>query len=243
LLIHGFPFDHSMWRGQMDSLSDQYRVIAPDLRGFGHSGVTPGTVTMREMVHDLTALLDALDIDEPVTVGGLSMGGYVAFQFVRDEPQRVRALMLCDTRAEADTPDVAATRRQTADRLLREGVAFLAEGMPSKLLSPATLREKPELVSEVREMMLGHQAKGLAAASRGMSQRSDATPWLADIRCPVLVVGGRDDTISRPVEMAAMARAIPGAKYVEIPAAGHLSPLEQPETVTQAMREFLEQLP
>ena len=171
------------------------------------------------------------------------MGGYVAFQLVRDDPQRVRSLMLCDTRAGADTPAGAAARRETADRLVREGVAFLAEGMPSKLLSPITLQEKPGLVAAVRQMMLGHQAEGLAAASRGMGQRPDANAWLPEIRCPVLVVVGQDDTVSPPAEMAALAQAIPGAKLVEIAAAGHLSPLEQPETVTQAMRDFLDRLP
>ena len=242
LLIHGFPLDHTMWRGQIEALSDRYRVIAPDLRGFGESGVTAGTVTMRDMADDLVSLLDALQIGEPVTVGGLSMGGYVAFQFVHDHPERVRALMLCDTRAGADTAAGIAARRDTAERLLREGPAFLAESMPSKVLSAATLGAMPELVAAIRRTFLVQSSAGLAAASRGMGERSDASGWLAEIRCPTLVVVGRDDTVSPPAEMASMAGAIRGARLVEIPAAGHLSPLEQPAAVTHTMREFLDRL-
>lgn len=242
LLVHGFPLDHAMWQGQVDLLSSRYRVIVPDLRGFGASGVTAGTVTMREMADDLVGLLDALQISAPVALGGLSMGGYIAFQLLHDHPERVRGLMLCDTRAPADTAAGIAGRRETADRLLREGVAFLADAMLAKVLSPATFRDQPELVAVVRRMILRQSPVGLAAASRGMAERSDASGWLTHIDCPTLVVVGQDDAVSLPAEMASMAGAIPGTTLVEIAAAGHLSPLEQPAAVGRAMQQFLDRL-
>jgi len=129
LLVHGYPLDHSMWQGQIEGLGDACRVIAPDLRGFGASGVTPGTVTMGQMADDMAALLDALKIHEPIVFCGLSMGGYVAWQFALRHRQRLTKLILCDTRAAADSPEAAAGRLKTADKVLDEGAAVAAVGV------------------------------------------------------------------------------------------------------------------
>jgi 3-oxoadipate enol-lactonase len=276
LFVHGFPFDHTMWAGQSEVLSSQYRVIAPDLRGFGRSlperpfgccaqiggrkgdrsnlperpfgccaqiGPVPFSastaVTMGQFADDLAAMLDVLGVNEPIVYCGLSMGGYIALQFWRKYADRLRGLVLCDTRAAADAPEVAAARQAAADRVLAEGVAPLVETMLPRLFSEATQRQRPELVEALRRVMLASPPEGVAAASRGMAVRPDMTAALGDIRCPTLVVVGQEDGISTAAEMRGIAEAIPAATFVEIPAAGHVSPLENPAAVNAAILDFL----
>jgi 3-oxoadipate enol-lactonase len=240
MLVHGFPLDHTMWDAQIDALAPKYRVIAPDLRGFGRSGVTDAVVTMEQFADDLAGLLDALGIGEPIALGGLSMGGYVAFEFQRKFGPWLRGLMLCDTRATNDSAEMAAARREMAARVLREGPAPLVDAMTPKLFAEATGKERPEVVEAVRRVMMETDPKGIAAAGRGMAERPDAAPMLPRIDCPTLVLVGQGDALSTPDEMRTMARAIPGARFVEIPGAGHLSPMENPHAVSAALREFLD---
>ena len=239
VLVHGFPLDHAMWDAQLAGLSVRARVIAPDLRGFGQSDATPGMVTMERFTDDLTGLLDGLKITQPIVLCGLSMGGYIAFAFARKYAARLAGLVLCDTRAAADTPEGVAGRKQMAARVLREGPAFIAEAMQPRMFSPTTLEKNFHVVDAWREMVLRCPPEGIAAAALGMAERPDATPRLGEIRCPTLVVCGADDVTSPPAEMQEIARQIPGAKYVEIPAAGHLSPLENPVAVNAAIEAFV----
>ena len=167
------------------------------------------------------------------------MGGYVALEFWRRHRRRLRALVLCDTRAAADAPEAVAIREQTAARLVDEGTAFLQETMLPRLLGPAVAAEQPRLVERLRRIIAAADPRGLAAASLGMARRADFTPLLPAIDCPTLLVVGREDVVSPPAEMAAMAAAIPGARLVEIPAAGHLSPMERPDKVNAAILAFL----
>ena len=239
LLVHGFPLDHTMWAGQIEGLSAKCRVIAPDLRGFGRSRRKgDDKVTMADFADDLAALLDALKISEPVVLCGLSMGGYIAFQFWRRHAARLRGLILCDTRAAADPPEAAAARAAMADRVLREGPAPLVETMLPRVLGETTRRQRPDLVENVRRVMLAADPRAIAAATRGMAERPDMTASLPQIGCPTLVVVGGEDVVSPPAEMRGIAEAIPAARFVEIPAAGHLSPLEKPAAVNAAI-EFL----
>ncbi len=242
VLIHGFPMDHSVWAQQIQSLASRCRVIAPDLRGFGHSSVTPGKVTVEQWSDDLAAMLDVLKITEPIVLGGLSMGGYVAFRFYEAHRSRLAALVLCDTKAAADTPQAAAGRLETAQRTLREGCQFLADTMLPRLLAPATLDCKPDVVDRLRQMILSGDPVGYAATSRGLAERPNFTPLLPQIECPTLLIVGRQDAISTVAEMNAMARAIPHSRIVEIDGAGHVTPLEAPGEVTAAMEEFLSEL-
>ena len=239
LLVHGFPLDHTMWQGQLDSLANRYRVIAPDLRGFGQSGVTPGLATMQRMADDLAQLLDGLAITEPILLCGLSMGGYVAWQFGLRYRERLAKLILCDTRAVGDTPETAANRIGLAERVQKEGPAFIAETMLPKLFAPGTIEAKAPCVEATRQVILGTNPKGIAAASRGMAQRPDVTPWLARFDMPTLVLCGQHDPISTPAEMRGFAQQMPQARYVEIAGAGHMAPLEKPVEVNAAIREFL----
>ena len=212
LLVHAFPLDHRIWDAQIEALAASYRVVAPDLRGFGQSEVTGGRVSMPQFAADLAALLDALGIDTPVVLAGLSMGGYVALAFWQAYAHRLGALVLCDTRAAADPAEVAAGRLTTADRVLAEGAEFLAQSMPPRLLSSRSMAERPEIVEAVRRNILGHDRRGIAAAARGMAMRPDMTASLGRIHCPTLVLVGHEDALSPPGEMRAMAAAIPAAQ-------------------------------
>ena len=239
VLVHGFPLDHTMWQNQIDDLADVCRVIAPDLRGFGASGVTAGTVTMARMADDLTAMLDCLGVREPVAFCGLSMGGYVAWQFAQRHRSRLSKLILCDTRAVADSPEAAAGRLKTADRVLAEGASVVAESMLSKLFAPASLQEQPEIVEATRQVMLRSAPEGVAAALRGMAERPDVSGHLAEFDVSALVICGEHDSIAPLAEMRGIAERLPQAKFVEIKNAGHMAPLEQPSPVNAALREFL----
>jgi 3-oxoadipate enol-lactonase len=239
LLVHGFPLDHSMWDAQIAHLSQRWHVIAPDLRGFGGSQITPGTVTMRQMADDLNALLDALGIDRPVALCGLSMGGYVAFQFWRHYRSRIRALVLCDTRATADTPEAAESRLKMVEHVLRAGTEYVADAMLPKLFAPSTFQSHPNAIRFERRKILAAAPEGVAAALRGMAQRLDVRGYLHEISLPTLVVVGQEDAISTVDEMRGMAAAIAGAEFVVIPDSGHMTPLENPPAFNDAIEQFL----
>ncbi|HYP54028.1 MAG TPA: alpha/beta hydrolase, partial [Pyrinomonadaceae bacterium] len=197
VLLHGFPFNRSRWREQAAALAGDYRVITPDLRGHGETAVTDEPATMEEMADDLAALLDELKIERAV-IGGLSMGGYVTLAFCRKYAGRVAALVLADTRATPDNEDGRRTREETARRALAEGMGPIADAMTPKLLAPATLEHRPETVARVREMILGTEPRGAAAALRGMALRRDQTDLLPSLRVPALVVVGSEDSLTPP---------------------------------------------
>jgi pimeloyl-ACP methyl ester carboxylesterase len=240
LLVHGFPLDHSMWRGQIDGLAEHFRVIAPDLRGFGQSCVTAGTVTMQEYADDLAALLKAMHVSEPVIFCGLSMGGYIGWQFVARHAEKLAALIIADSRAIADNEKAAAGRLETAAKVEKEGTKVVADAMLPKLFASRAIEENAPYVLATKEVMLSAPRSGVAAALRGMAQRPDYTKELPSIKVPTLVLCGEEDAIAPPAEMKEIAAAIPGAKYVSIAGAGHMAPLEKPAEVNKAIREFLQ---
>jgi len=173
LLVHGFPLAHAMWAAQIKALSHDHRVIAPDLRGFGDSVVTPGTVTMARMADDLAGLLDELSVDGAVAFVGFSMGGYVGWEFLRRHRERVASLVLCDTRVIADTPDAAAGRLKLAERVEAEGVEVAVQAMLPKLLAADQADGIPNLADTVATMIRRSDPRGIAAALRGMAERRD----------------------------------------------------------------------
>jgi pimeloyl-ACP methyl ester carboxylesterase len=240
--MHGFPLDHTMWEAQIETLSGQWRVIAPDLRGFGQSGVTEGTVTMAQLADDVAALVDALEIREPIVLCGLSMGGYVALAFWKRHAARLRGLILCDTRAAPDSPEAASARRQTADRVLREGMQVLADSMLPRLVGPETHTSQPQIAERLRATILACDPRGAAAAALGMAERPDFTAELGGIRCPTLIVVGAADVISPREEMASMAERIPACRFVSIAGAGHMTPMECPAQLNAALAGFLADL-
>jgi 3-oxoadipate enol-lactonase len=242
VLLHGFPFNRSLWRGQVESLSASRRVVAPDLRGHGETSLTEGPATMEEMAEDVAALLDELKVERAV-VGGLSMGGYVALAFLRAHPSRVGALVLADTRAQADTDDARRTREETAQRALSAGMEPIADAMLPKLLAPATREQRPDLAARVREMILGTRPEGAAAALRGMALRRDQTDLLETINVPTLILVGSEDAITPPSDSEAMRAKIAGARLLKIEGAGHVSNVERPGEFDRALAEFLDGLP
>jgi 3-oxoadipate enol-lactonase len=239
LLIHGYPLDHALWQPQMDGLADAARIVAPDLRGFGPSEAPEGVYTMDGYADDLIALMDTLQI-ERAALCGLSMGGYIALAFWRKYAARVRALILVDTRAGADAPEARQARLDMVEQVQQRGSAPAAEAMLPRLLAESTLQSRPDLVESVRAMMLRQKPVGIIGAQLGMAQRPDSTSVLSTITVPTLAIFGAEDVITpAETEGRGLAAAIPGAKLVVIPNAGHLSNLEQPPAFNAAVREFL----
>lgn len=238
LLIHGFPLDHRMWMAQMVALAAQVHVIAPDLRGFGRSAAAASDpLTMDQHADDLAALLDALGIERAI-VGGLSMGGYIAFAFWRRHRARVAALILADTRAEPDAPQARANRDAAAQKVRQAGMAALADEMLPRLLAPANLAN-PRLAERLRALILAQPAETVIAALAGLRDRPDSRPTLPTINVPTLVLVGEQDALTPPADAAAMAAALPDARLVVIPSAGHMSPMENPRAVNAALRKFI----
>ena len=238
VLIHGYPFNRSLWTEQLMVLSTRYRVIAPDLRGFGDSDAAPGTATMNLLAQDIAQLMDHLEIPR-AAIGGLSMGGYVALAFYKQFPSRVRAFVLGDTRAQADTEEGKQTRAQQAEKALSEGMAGIADAMLPKLLTPETVSKRPEVVKHVRDMMLKTKPEGAAAALRGMAERDDQTELLAKITAPTLILVGAEDAITPVADSEKMHRAITGSRLVVIENAGHVSNLERTEQFNDGLVSFL----
>lgn len=241
VLLHGYPFNRTLWNEQVAALSNSYRVITPDLRGHGESDASAGAATMNRMAQDVAELLDHLEISRAV-IGGLSMGGYVALAFYKQFPSRVRALMLADTRAQADTEEGKQTRHQQAEKALAEGMAGIADAMLPKLLTPDTVSKHPEVVKRVRDMMLKTKPEGAAGALLGMAERDDQTPLLSQISCPTLILVGQEDPITPVQDSEKMHREIEGSRLVVIENASHVSNLERTGQFNDELLRFLNQL-
>jgi 3-oxoadipate enol-lactonase len=248
LLVHGFPLDHTMWEAQIEALSKQARVIAPDLRGFGQSplgSVDPAHgITMERYADDLAEFLDELNLgsDQPIVFVGLSMGGYIAWQFVRKYSSRLRALALLDTRALADTEDARAGRLKMAENVAEWGSRRVAEMMGPKLSAASTFKIKPEVIAAIRRVVENTSPASIAAVQRGLAARPDMTSFLPKIRVPTLVIVGDEDAISPPAEMQAIAATIPNAEFVVILNSGHMTTMENPEAVNIALEQFIKRV-
>lgn len=240
VLLHGYPFNRTLWNEQVSALSNSYRAITPDLRGLGESDASAGAATMNRMAQDVAALLDHLEISRAV-IGGLSMGGYVALAFYKQFPSRVRALVLADTRAQADTEEGKQTRHQQAEKALAEGMAGIADSMLPKLLTPDTVSKRPEVVKRVRDMMLKTKPEGAAGALLGMAERDDQTRLLSQISCPALILVGREDPITPVQDSEKMHREIAGSRLVVIENAAHVSNVERTEQFNDELTRFLKQ--
>lgn len=235
LLVHGFPFSSAMWEPQISALRTVYRIIVPDLRGFGASelGQPPGS--LRPYADDLIALLDHLGL-ERVALAGLSMGGYIAFEVVRQHANRLSALILADTRAGADTEEGKRGRETNALLAEKDGPAAVGEAMLPRLIAanaPDSLR------TQIRQIIAANSSAGTAAALRSMAARPDSSDLLAGIRVPTLIIVGAEDQLTPPDQSRLMHAGIPNSQLVEIPGAGHLSILENPVLFNQAIETFL----
>lgn len=238
LLVHGFPLDRTIWKHQVATLSG-WRRIAPDLRGLGSSEAPEDGYSMGAYADDLVRLLDRLRVEKAV-VAGLSMGGYIVFEMLRRYRERIAGLILCDTKAEADTPEGRRGRDDSIKLVESRGPQALAERMVPMMMGRTTQQTQPQVVQEVREMIGRSPAAGLIGALRAMKERPDSTSVLGAIDVPTLVVVGQEDEITPPAAARRLKEAIPAASLTIIAGAGHVAPLEAPTAVSRIMAEFLD---
>jgi len=262
VFLHGYPFNRSMWREQMDFLSTRdYRCIAPDLRGLGETSAklpfvadaisvepqrqaeAPGTfTTMSEMARDVAGLLDHLKMESAMIVG-LSMGSYVALEFIHLFGARVQALVLAGARAQAADEAEKRSREEQAQRVLAEGMGFAVDSILQNLLASQTFVDKHDVIERVREMILGTDPRGAAAAQRGMALRRDFADNLHEIDVPTLIIAGREDGVRKPEDAEFLHHRIPNSQLEIIDDAGHLMNMEEPEAFNETLWRFLERLP
>lgn len=235
LFIHGFPLSQRLWDHMVEPLAGRYTLIMPDLRGMGGSEPSE-EVSMEAYADDLSGLLKAIGESRPVTVVGLSMGGYIAFEFFRRHRARTKALVLADTRASGDSPETAKTRMETAAKVMADGSSVVANAMAPKLFG----KSAPEsLVEEWRGIMSATSPQGVAAALRAMAVRPDSNKTLPEIDVPTLIIVGEEDAITPPAESREMHAKIRNAQIKLIPDAGHMTPVEKPQAFARILGEFL----
>jgi 3-oxoadipate enol-lactonase len=238
ILLHAFPLKADMWRPQLESVPEGCRFIAPDLRGFGRAEDPCEKTAMDDYAADVLSLMDSLELDDAV-IGGLSMGGYVAFAMYRLAPARFSGMVLADTRPQADTPQALEGRVRLREVLAKEGPAGVAGQMLPKLLGETTRRDRPDIVRQARAMIESASRVGIDAAIGALMTRPDSTPVLDAISCATLVLVGEHDEVTPVLEAEAMQRAIQRSTLTVIRGAGHLSSLEQPDLFSRGLRDFL----
>lgn len=239
VFLHAFPLNRTMWASQEQALSSQFRVVTVDLRGHGESDAPLWHYTLDQVADDIRGLLDHLSIQQAVFVG-LSMGGYILFAFYRKYAQRVKGLVLADTRAQADTDEGKRARFEMAQIAYKQGPAVIADLMIPKLLSPASINTNPDLVRRVRVMIEGNQISGIAGDLMAMAERADSILLLNQIACPTQIIVGEWDQVTPLSDAKLMADRIPGARLSLIPGAAHLANLEQPDQFLEIVRSFAE---
>lgn len=240
ILIHAFPLNSKMWSGQFDALGNAYRLIAPDLAGFGGSSAPEdrSVYSMDTYAGEVAGLMDHLSLDK-ATIVGLSMGGYIAFALHRKHPERFESLVLADTRAEADPPEGIEKRSKQQAQVADEGTAGLIEALGGALLGPSTVANKQDVVERAKELMRENPPAGFIGALEAMKGRPDSTDDLTSINVPTLIIVGEDDAVTPPEAARKMHEHIEGSRLVTIPDVGHLSNLEAPEVFNGALNDFL----
>ena len=236
LFIHGFPLNRRAWSKQVEAFKSRYRVIVPDLRGFGESGSSKGPVSMDRFAEDIWALAQHLGLG-PTIVAGHSMGGYIALAIARTYPAMLRGLALVGTKAGRDSTEAAKARHFAAEQVQREGASVVLDVMAPKMLSASNTENRK--AASVRACMAPANSEGIIGALLGMAVRPDAHDMLDKIRVPTLVIAGTDDSVIPPSESEALVKAIPDAQLRLISGAGHLVALDQGEAFNNAMKEWL----
>jgi len=239
VLVHGMTFDHRMWLPQIRALKKSgYRVIAYDLRGHGNSGVGDGQYTYGMLVEDLLGLLDHFELDRAVLCG-LSMGGAVVLRFMEMHPERVRALILCDTRTEADSDETRRWREQAIASIKKEGLVPFTEQFLRSVFAAGSFEAWPESIDLIRKTILRSSARGICGALLAQAARTDTSAVLSRIRVPTLFLVGSEDVMTPPEVVRSLHVRAPGSEFAVIPRAGHAPNIENPEEFTRKMLEFL----
>jgi pimeloyl-ACP methyl ester carboxylesterase len=239
VLLHPFPAHHDLWKPAAQALVAHHCVILPDLRGHGDSGIGEGPATMEKHAADISRVLDHEGIGRAPFVG-VSIGGYVLFEFWRKYRARVEALVLCNTKAGADTPEARRGRLQAASDVMERGTEPFFESMVPKLMGKTTISTRPDLVEGALRMMRKMSAEDVAMVQRGMAERPDSVETLKTINVPVLIVTGDEDIVTGVAEAELMRQNIPGSQMKVIARAGHYSPWEQSEEVGKLLRQFVD---
>jgi len=240
VLLHGFPLDARVWKSQREALSKNHRVITPDLRGFGKSP-SADAFTMESIADDVHALLSDLGA-LPVILGGLSMGGYAALAYAKKYPTDLKGLMLIDTRAEADTPEGREGRQKMIDAVRAKGSTAAAEAMMPKMLAPDTPAKMPDVARELRTIMESQPRRTIENALVALRDRPDFCKDLPSIAVPTLILVGQSDAITPPAMSETLNKNIPKSQLVVIQNAGHMTPMEQPDQVNRAIRDFVKSI-
>ena len=244
VLVHGHPLDHTMWQPQVELLAPKYRVIVPELRGYGKTPLPAGkrVTLLDDFAEDILELTRLLGIERFV-VAGLSLGGQVVLETYRQAPERIRGLVVADSYARLDTPEQKQGRIETAERFEREGFGNFAAETMDKMISPTNNAAHPDLARQITKMVADSNPAGAAAALRGRAERRDYLPLLGHIQAPALIIVGREDAFA-PVPMSEeMQRGIPGARLEIIEDSGHMTNLEQAEKFNAVLTSFLDSLP
>ncbi|MEV4253645.1 alpha/beta fold hydrolase [Spirillospora sp. NPDC049652] len=243
VLVHGHPFDRSMWSPQVQHVGRQgRRVIVSDLRGYGRSTVVRGKTPLQTFAQDIAGLLDHLGVEQ-IVLGGLSMGGQIVMEFHRLFPDRLRGLVLADTAPQAETEEGRRARNAMAERLLKEGMGGYAEEVLAKMVAPANIRRFPAVAEHVLSMMRGTSSEGAAAALRGRAERPDYVASLSRVRVPTLIVVGDEDEFTPLGDARLMHRLIPDSTLVVVEGAAHMPNLEAPAEFNEALSTFLDSIP
>lgn len=241
VLLHAFPANHELWLPAAQALTSRYRVVLPDLRAHGDSDGGEGPATMEKHAADIARVLDDADVGRAV-FAGVSIGGYILFEFWRRNRGRVAGLVLADTRPQPDTPEGRAARLKTAEDVLERGTEPFIDSMIPKLFGKTTIDTRPDLVEQAKRMMLRMSAGDVAQVQRGMAERPDSVPTLKTINVPTLILIGGEDTLSTVADGELMRQNIAGSEFKVIPKAGHYAPWEQSAEVGRLLRQFADSL-
>lgn len=241
IFLHGFPYDHTMWKAQIDELSEIYFCVTYDIRGLGESAVGDGQYTMESFVDDLETIINELKLDKPILCG-LSMGGYISFRALERMEEKFSAVILCDTRSEADNNEGKLKRAAAIKRINTEGLAPFAKDFITNCFGDHYKQNHKDEFEKRIEKSLGFNPIGVKGSLLAMLGRNDTTEYLSKIKIPALVICGENDALTPPAVMKPLAEKINGAEFVVIKNSGHMSPIENPFEVNKAINDFLKRL-
>ena len=241
VLLHPFPVHHEFWLPVAEVLATRYRVLMPDLRGHGESGIGEGPATMEKHAADIAHVMDDADVGRAPLIG-VSIGGYALFEFWRRHRGRVAGLGLCNTKAQADGPEARAGRLQAANDVLQRGTEPFFESMIAKVLGKTTRDMRPDLVDGALRMMGQMSPEDVAQVQRGMAARPDSIETAKTINVPTLLVTGAEDLMTGVNEAELMHQHISGSQVRVITKAGHYAAWEQPEESAKVLRQFVDSL-